>query len=85
MNKIFTIVKADGSLCEAVFIDDLTASISQLNNAINQVRFTHSNATLVDDANKFVIIKKNSTYIQLIMIENDKRTCNKNIDLLVLR
>jgi hypothetical protein len=28
MNEIFTIVKADGSLCEAVFIDDLTASIS---------------------------------------------------------
>jgi hypothetical protein len=28
MNEIFTIVKADGSLCEAVSIDDLTASIS---------------------------------------------------------
>lgn len=28
MKEIFTIVKADGSLCEAVFIDDLTASIS---------------------------------------------------------
>ena len=28
MNEIFIIVKADDSLCEAVFIDDLTASIS---------------------------------------------------------
>jgi hypothetical protein len=28
MNEVFTIVKADGSLCKAVFIDDLTASIS---------------------------------------------------------
>ena len=45
-----------------------------------------TNATVVDNANKFVIDqKKNLTYIQLIIIENDKRTCNKNIDLLVLR